>query len=106
VKSKQRIGELLLRGGLITEAQLSEALALQSQSGGKTVANLISLQHIGRAEFVEFLSRQPGMASISLAIIDIVPAAFALEHEILPIGKMGSELTVVMACPLDERSIV
>lgn len=102
------IGEQLIRAGLITREQLQDALARQQQTGAKIVATLIALGHIDQRSFLNFLARQPGIASIHLAGYDIthqtlkfIPGSFARQHEIIPMDKMGNELTVGMACPLD-----
>ena len=111
-QAKRRIGELLIEEGLITPDQLQEALTKQKEHGGKVVENLISLQHLDAHVFLRFLSRQPGVASIDLLnytipkeIIALVPTDFALKHEVVPIDKLGRDLTVGMACPLDGASI-
>jgi len=109
---RPRIGELLVHDGLVSAAQLSEALERQKREGGKIVENLISLRYIDQRAFLRFLSRQPGMASIELQnytipqeVLDLVDPEFALTHEILPIDRMGKYLTVAMACPLDSASL-
>ncbi len=109
---RPRIGELLVQEGLITEDNLAEALRMQKEHGGKTVENLIALHHLTVSDFMGFISHQPGVASIELLnyaipaeVIDLVPAEFAIKHELLPIDKMGSRLTVGMTCPLDEQTI-
>lgn len=111
-KGKRRIGELLIDEGLITPQQLQEALDRQREQGGKTVENLIALEHLDAHAFLRFLSKQPGVASIDLLnytiakeIIALVPTEFALKHEVVPIDKLGRDLTVGMACPLDAASI-
>ena len=111
-QQKARIGDLLIEAELISEDQLIEALRLQREEGGKTVENLIALGFLEQREFLNFLSKQPGVASINLlnytipqAVIDLVPEEFALKHEVLPIDKLGRDLTVGMACPLDSKSI-
>ena len=62
--------------------------------------------------FVNFLAKQPGVASIELAnyqvpknIVALVPKTIAVELEVFPIDKMGKLLTLGMACPLDSSSI-
>jgi len=107
-----RIGEMLLQEGLISQVQLEEALKMQRDQGGKVVENLIALHHLDTRTFLNFLSRQPGTASINILnytipeeIIQLVPAEFALKHEILPIDKLGRDLTVGMACPLDKATV-
>lgn len=108
----KRIGELLVREGLITPSQLQDALDKQRTEGGKIVENLIALEYLDTQTFVRFLSRQPGMASIDLLnytipseVIKLVDRDFALAHQLVPIDKMGRDLTVGMACPLDAATV-
>jgi putative nucleotidyltransferase with HDIG domain len=110
--AKKRIGELLIAARLITNEQLQAGLRAQKEKGGKIVANLITMGYLEKAQFLEFLSKMPGVAGINLKnysvpkeIIDLIPAEFAVKHEILPIDKMGRELSVVMVCPLDADGI-
>jgi HD-like signal output (HDOD) protein len=72
------------------------------------VATLIALGYLEQGDFLRFLARQPGVASIHLSgyripfeIIKLVPAEFARAHEVIPMDILGPELTVGMACPLD-----
>ncbi len=108
---KKLIGTLLVDAGIISENQLNEALTRQAGSGGKTVDELINLGYMNPAQFVDFLAQQPGVPSISLKncnvpknVVKIIPEEFAIEHEIFPIDRLGSLLTVGMVCPLDSKS--
>lgn len=108
----KRIGELLVKEGLITPSQLQDALDKQRTDGGKVVENLIALEYLDTQTFVRFLSRQPGMASIDLLnytippdVVRLIDREFALKHQIVPIDKMGRDLTVGMACPLDAATV-
>lgn len=110
--TRARIGEKLISAGLITQEQLKEALTEQERTGSKIVATLIALGHIDQRTFLNFLSKQPGVASIDLAGYDIpyqlrelIPSEFARKHEVVPMDKMGPLLTVGMACPLDVKII-
>jgi HD-like signal output (HDOD) protein len=109
---RKRIGEMLVSEGVLSEAQLKEALGMQERGGGKIVENLIALGYLDPKTFANFLSKQPGMASINLLnysipqdIIKLIPAEVALRHELLPLDKMGRDLTVAMACPLDQVTL-
>ncbi len=109
---KMRIGEMLLEAGLISEAELGEALAVQKEQGKKLAETLIGLGHLKLHTFVEFLARQPGVASIDInsynlsnKYVNLIPRELAVKHEVFPIDKMGRLLTVVMACPLDHNAI-
>jgi hypothetical protein len=109
---KERIGELLIKAGIVTGAQVAEALELQSREGGKTFENLIKLGHLDKTALHEFLSRQPGIAAINLAnytieqeLVQLVPKEMALRELVLPIDRLGKLLTVAMACPLDGNTV-
>lgn len=108
----KRIGELLVNEGLITPSQLQEALDKQRADGGKIVENLMALEYLDTQTFVRFLSRQPGIASIDLLnytipadVVRLIDREFAMKHQIVPIDKMGKDLTVGMACPLDAATV-
>ncbi len=111
-KPTKKMGELLIEAGLIERNQLEEALSMQQASGGKTVSNLIALGHLDASTFVRFLAKQPGVASIDLSnyeipaeIISLIPKEMALRHELVPVDKMGSLLSVAMVCPLDRATL-
>ena len=91
---------------------LDEALQVQRNNGGKVVEVLVSLGHLKIDDFINFLSRQPGIASIDLVhyqiprtITELIPKELAVKHEVFPIVKMGKLLTIGMACPLDSATI-
>lgn len=106
------IGKQLIQAGLVTPKQLEEALIIQQQDGGKTFEILIRLGYLDKDALHAFLARQPGVASIDLRMVDIdrqllqlIPQEIALESLVLPIGQLGKQLTVAMACPLDIATI-
>jgi HD-like signal output (HDOD) protein len=108
----KRMGELLLEAGVVTQAQLAEALQVQQVRGARLVETLIALNYMKPAAFVDFLARQPGVASIDLLnytippeVIRLVPREMALRHEVFPIDQLGRLLTLGMACPLDAAAI-
>ncbi len=110
--AKKRIGDMLVDAGVITQAMLDEALALQRDRGTKIVETLIHLGHVTVDDFVNFLSRQPGIASLDLRryhvsseVVSLIPRELAVQHEIFPIDRLGRLLTLAMACPLDSATI-
>lgn len=107
------VGKLLLEEGLITQAQLSQALAHQRTHGGKkTFEILIELGYLTKEQLHTFLSKQPGVAAIDLArynldrqLLNLIPKELAQTQLVLPVDKLGKLLTVAMACPLDHDTI-
>ena len=109
---KTGIGELMVRDGVVKPEHVEEALSYQKEKGGKLAEVLIDLGYLDIDTFSGFLARQPGVPSIDLSncrmrpeVCSLVPRDFALAHEVFPIDKMGSLLTVGMACPLDSETL-
>lgn len=109
---RERIGQMLIKAGLITSEQLEEALDAQRVEGGKTFENLIRLGHLNKEALHDFLSKQPGVATIKLAnykiehdLVDLIPKELALREKILPIDRLGKLLTIAMACPTDIETV-
>lgn len=101
-----RIGELLLREGLITGDQLKRAIDEQKKGGGRLGYNLTKLGYITEKDLTGFLSRQYGIPTIDLAaheidhdIIKLIPEDVAQKYQVLPVSRSGSTLVVAMADP-------
>jgi type IV pilus assembly protein PilB len=101
-----RLGELLVRGGRISQEQLQQALVAQREHGGRLGANLVRLGYIDDDQLVEFLSQHFGVPSIDLSkihiedsVISVIPADVARKYTILPVSKAGAKVTVAMIDP-------
>ena len=101
-----KLGELLVRGGKITQAQLNEALALQKDQGGRLGVNLVKLGHMTDKQLVEALSQHFKVPAVELhgmevdeAVIKIIPADIARKYTIFPVAKTGATVTVAMIDP-------
>ena len=103
---------LLREAGLATPEQIAEALRIQGESGGKLFDILIRAGHLKREDLHALMSRQGGVASLSLAfftldreLTNILPRDLVVQHFVLPIDKLGRLLTVAMVCPTDMEAI-
>ena len=67
-KKRIRIGDLLVDHKLISEGQLSAALADQKTSGRKLGQVLIENGYITEEKFLDFLSRQLNVPFIGLTV--------------------------------------
>lgn len=101
-----RLGDMLVKATLITKEQLQKALQQQETNGGRIGTNLVKLGFISEDDITSFLSRQYGVPSINLshfdidsAVIKLIPSEIAQKHQIIPINRTGSVLTVAMADP-------
>src|SRR5690348_1179370 len=106
VVTPERIGDLLVREGLITKEQLEKALAEQKQNGTRVGYNLVKLGFIPETELTKMLARQFRMPAVDLSrfevdprIAKLIPADLAIKHLVLPLKRDGRTLTVAMADP-------
>jgi type IV pilus assembly protein PilB len=104
--SNDRLGDILIREGLITRDQLTAALAEQKSSGHRLGYVLVKLGLVQELEVTKILARQYRMPAVDLTrfevdskILKLVPADFTLKHVVLPLKREGRTLTVAMADP-------
>jgi type IV pilus assembly protein PilB len=105
-KDSERIGDLLVREGLITKDQLDKALQEQRQNGTRVGYNLVKLGFIQEIELTKHLARQYKMPAVDLSkfevdpkIVKLIPADLAVKNLVLPLKRDGRTLTVAMADP-------
>ena len=105
-KDSERIGDLLVREGLISKDQLEKALQEQRQSGTRVGYNLVKLGFIQEIELTKHLARQYKMPAVDLSkfevdpkIVKLIPADLAIKNLVLPLKRDGRTLTVAMADP-------
>jgi type IV pilus assembly protein PilB len=108
VAATERIGDLLLREGLITRDQLEKALVEQKASASRLGYALIKLGYLNELDLTRMLARQFRMPAVDLSkfevdprITKLVPSDLALKHLVLPLKRDGRTLTVAMADPTD-----
>ncbi len=108
-----RLGELLIKEGLLTEAQLEKAIATQRQEGGGRLGEiLVKLGIIKEDQMVAVLGKQLNVPYFSLGtgmlkpamdqgLERLIPHDFALKNCVLPLSRTLRSLTVGMSDPLD-----
>ncbi len=106
VATTERLGDLLVREGLITREQLEKALQEQRQNGTRVGYNLVKLGFIQETELTKQLARQYRMPAVDLSkfevdprIAKLIPTELATKHLVLPLKRDGRTLTVAMADP-------
>lgn len=102
-----------MKAGVITDAQLRDALKEQKQWGGRLGDILVRMQVLSEDVFVRALSKQLGLpradmsAEIPLEALARVPAEVAEEYEIVPIAVLedGRALAVATSDPLNATAM-
>ncbi|MFZ5572242.1 MAG: PilT/PilU family type 4a pilus ATPase [Thermodesulfobacteriota bacterium] len=109
---KHRLGEMLVKGGLISSEQLQQALKRQVQEERPLGSLLIELGYISVNDLLTFLSQQSGIPSANLfninvpqEVIQLIPLDRIKALKILPISATKSTLTLAMVNPHDLMTI-
>jgi len=106
------LGELLLERGLINQSQLDQSLDLQREKGGLTGEILVELGFVKEDDIAQALTAQYDFPYLSLSnydvdmdIASIIPGRVARQYLLVPIDKIGNNLTLAMSNPLNVQAI-
>ena len=109
--SKQ-LGELLIDLGVITRENLERALETQKVKGGLIGEILVEMGCAKEEDIAQVLTVQYGFPFLPLGSYDIspevakiIPVKIARLYALIPIDKIGNNLTLAMANPLNEKAI-
>src|SRR5207302_11237508 len=97
-----KIGDLLVKAGVITELQLRAALAEQGQWGGKLGDILVRMEFLTEEILVRALSKQTGIPRADLTgdpdrpSLALIPAEVAEEFGLVPIGLKDEGRTILV----------
>jgi type IV pilus assembly protein PilB len=110
--ASDRVGDLLLREGLISADQLAAALRDARQNGTRIGFSLIKLGAISELDLTRTLAKQYRVPAVDLdrvhidpRTIKLIPSELALKHQVLPLRRVGRTLTIAMANPTDAGAI-
>jgi type IV pilus assembly protein PilB len=108
----KQLGELLIEHGVITQQQLDKALALRKEKGGLIGEILVEMGFVKEEDIAQALTAQYGFPYLPLGnyeinteIIDILPARVTRQYLLVPIDKIGNNLTLAMSNPLNVQAI-
>jgi type IV pilus assembly protein PilB len=110
--STVRLGDLLVREGLITRDQLDQGLVEQKNTGMRLGYCLVKLGFVQELEITKALARQYKMPAVDLTrfevdpnIIKLVPSDVAVKHMVLPLKREGRTLTVAVSDPTNHAVV-
>ncbi|MEZ9255417.1 GspE/PulE family protein [Vibrio cyclitrophicus] len=108
IRLRKRLGDLLVEEGIITEAQVEQALAAQKSTGRKLGDALIELGFLSEQQMLSFLSQQLAIplidlsrANVDVEAVQLLPEVHARRLRALVIGRQGDTLRVAMSDPAD-----
>jgi MSHA biogenesis protein MshE len=107
-RRKIRLGDLLVENGIITEAQLQQALAEQKKTGTRLGRTLIQLGFVEEDKMLNVLSQQLSVPFVDLRLFqfkhDLVarlPETAARRYRALVLEEKGDGYLVAVADPTD-----
>ena len=107
-----KLGDILVRDGLITADQLKRALAEQRNSGMRLGYTLVKLGFIEETEITKMLARQYRMPAVDLSrfevdpkILKLISSDIANKYTVLPLKREGRTLTIAIADPNNVAAI-
>ena len=108
----KQLGELLVERGIINDQQLEKALSVQKDRGGLIGELLVELGFIKEEDIAQSLTAQYGFPYLPLGnydinpeIINVVPGRVARQYLLMPVDKIGNNLTLAMSNPLNVQAI-
>ncbi|MCB9254320.1 MAG: type IV-A pilus assembly ATPase PilB [Bdellovibrionaceae bacterium] len=107
-----KLGDLLVKQGVVSREQMAEASAYSRQNRVRLGSALIQLGHVNENVFASFVAKLYGLTAVSLDglsvssdILELVPRTLAEKHTLVPISIEGSSLTVAMADPSNVAAV-
>jgi type IV pilus assembly protein PilB len=101
-----KIGEILLKGNIITPEQLRNALDTQKKTKERIGSVLVKSGFIKEPELLAFLGRQFNVPVVDLSkyeinveVVRLLPEEMVQKHLALPINRVGAKLIVAVADP-------
>ena len=108
----KQLGELLIEHGVITQAHLEKSLILQKEKGGLIGEIMVELGFAKEEDIAQALTVQYGFPylplnnyEISPEIAMLIPSRVARQYLLIPIDKIGNNLTVAMSNPLNIQAV-
>ncbi|MBU5611702.1 GspE/PulE/PilB domain-containing protein [Geomonas azotofigens] len=108
-----KLGEMLLKVGALTKAQLDQVLRAQAVYGGRLGTNLVEMGLVPEEELAHVLSEQMGapcvepaeLSTIPDQVLRLVPLELVRRYRVVPISSEGKRLSLAMANPHDFQAL-
>ena len=112
LRAKQKIGEILIEDGLLSKAQLEEALAFQKANGGLIGKILIDKKYVDEDSLIGALGKQFKVPyiplknySINSDMAGMLTAEFCHENTVVAFDCDSKKVYVAVADPVNDAVI-
>ena len=108
-RSRKKLGQILVRWGVVKEQQLDEALKVAQGSGKRIGQALVDLEYCTEDDVAKALASQYGLEYIDLdspeamkaANLDLMPSDLVKRYHVLPLEKKNGRLKVLIHDPMN-----
>ncbi len=104
----ERIADMLISDGLLSNEKLTEVLEHQKQNGGRLLKLLLDRELVTEYDMVTSMGRCLGTPPVTLSkmnispeIVDVIPKEMASSYKMVAVSQLGKKLFVAMADPLN-----
>lgn len=111
-KRKLRLGELLVKAGVVDDDAVQRALAVQKMGGGRLGSVLVKLKLCTEEQIQGALSEQLDVDVVELTkfepepgVLGLIPRALVRKYEAIPLRKEGTTVWVAMMDPYNLTAI-
>ena len=108
----KQLGEVLVERGIITHEQLMLCIQMQKEQGGLLGEILVDRKFATELDIAQAITSQYGFPYLPLAAYDIdpeigksLPEALCRKFSLIPVDRIGDQLTLAMANPLNQTAI-
>ena len=108
----KQLGELLVEKGIIEAKELEKAVSFQKERGGLIGEIIVELGYAKEEDIAQALTAQYGFPYLPLSSYEItpdiahsIPARVARQYLLIPIDRIGNNLTVAMSNPLNIQAV-
>ena len=104
----ERIADALIEDKLLTTAQVEELLALQKKEGTRLLKLLIDKAYVSDTDMSVAMGRVLNVPPVNVARVNVaadvaalIPKEMAMNFKVVPVARVGSQLHLAMADPLN-----
>ncbi len=108
----RRIGQILIKSGLLNKKQLCEALEIQKQSKKRLGEILIELDYMSSRDLIQMLSKQAAIPFVRLhpemlneKLIKAFPERLLYDNVCIPLYESKDELHIAIGDPTNSEII-
>src|SRR2546426_8050284 len=108
----ERIADLLIADGLLTQKQLAEVIESQKKQGGRLLKLLVERQFVSDLDMTVAMARCLNTPPVTLAkmhvppeVAELIPKDMAMSFKMVAVARLGKKLYVAMADPLNELAL-